>query len=508
MAKRLDVSALGSDNARIKKVLTREAESLGYRKAGPPDNVEAKCIHAREEATMSVAPMAAGLSTVRPPRRPVGPGAVEAVGWIGLYVALAALPLAAALIRPVPPARGVWIEFAVGLGFVALAMLGLQFALTARFRRIAAPYGLDTLLHFHRQAGLVAFGLALVHPLILFIAEPAFLAFLDPRAGLIRAGALWALLGCLVLVIGLTLWRQPIGMSYDWWRVTHGVLAFLVVFIGLVHVLRVGYYISVPWKQGMWVAVTGGAMLLLVHARLIKPLRLRRSPYRVTEVRPERGQSWTLALEPVGHGGMHFEAGQFAWLTLGSSPFALEQHPFSFASSAQRPRRLELTIKELGDFTSRIDRVAPGTTAFLEGPYGAFTLDPDAGGAVFIVGGVGVTPVMSILRTMLDTGDSRPAILIYGSPNWNEVIFREELAELEEELRLRVVHVLEHATVDWEGETGRIDEDLLCRHLPRDMPALEYFVCGPESMMDVVEPFLLERGVSLRRLNSERFNIA
>jgi predicted ferric reductase len=457
---------------------------------------------------MSVAPMKAAVAASRRPGRAIGPGAAEAVGWIGLYLTLAALPLAVVVVRPVPPGRGFWVEFAVGLGFVALAMLGLQFALTARFRRIAAPYGLDTLLHFHRQAGLVAFVLALAHPLILFVAEPAFLAFLDPRAGFVRAAALWMLLGCLVTVIGMTLWRRPLGVSYDWWRATHAILAFLVVFIGLVHVLRVGHYIAVPWKQGVWVGVTGGAMLLLVHARLVKPLRLRRSPYRVAEVRPERGRSWTLVLEPVGHGGMPFKAGQFAWLTLGPSPFALAQHPFSFASSAQRPTRLELTIKELGDFTAGIGRVAPGTTAFLEGPYGAFTLDPHAGGAVFIVGGVGITPVMSILRTMRDSGDARPAVLIYGSPDWEGVIFREELAELAEELRLDVVHVLEDAPVGWTGEPGRIDEVLLRRHLPIDSPALEYFVCGPEQMMDVVEPFLLERGVPLRRLNSERFNIA
>jgi predicted ferric reductase len=456
---------------------------------------------------MNVAPASRSWA-VHQPRGKVGPGAFEAVGWVALYLILAALPLAAVLVRPVPAARGFWVEFGVGLGFVALAMLALQFALTARFRRIAAPYGLDTLLHFHRQAGLVAFVLALAHPFILFAAEPAFLEFLDPRAGFVRAGALWALLGCLVLLIGLTLWRQPIGLCYDWWRATHGILASLVVLIGLIHVLRVGYYVSVPWKQGLWVAMTVGAMLLLLYSRLLKPLQLRRTTYRVAEVRPERSESWTLVLEPVGHGGMRFDAGQFAWLTLGPSPFSLEQHPFSFASSARQPGRLELTVKELGDFTSAIGEVTPGTTAFLEGPYGAFTLDPNAGCAVFVVGGVGITPVMSILRTMRDTGDDRPVILIYGSPTWDEVIFREELEELERELRLTVVHVLERPPAGWQGEDGRIDEELLRRHLPRDTEGLEYFVCGPEPMMDVVEPALLDHGAPMRRLNSERFDIA
>jgi len=438
----------------------------------------------------------------------IGPSVGQTVGWVGLYTFLAALPLAAAYIGAPPISRGFWIEFGVGLGFVSLSMFGLQFALTARFRFVARPFGLDTLLHFHRQAGIVAFILALAHPLILFVADPDYLAFLDPRVMLTRAAALWAVLGVLVLLIGLTLWRQKLGIAYEWWRATHGILALLVVFIGLVHVLRVGHYISVPWKQALWIAMSGAAMALLFHARLIKPMQIRKTPYRVAAVRPERGDSWTLVIEPIGHAGMRFEPGQFVWLTLGPTPFSMQQHPFSISSSAEAADRLELTIKTLGDFTATIRDVAPGTTAFLEGPYGAFTLDERATAGVFIVGGVGVTPVMSILRTLRDRGDRRPMLLIDGNGAWDNVLFREELAELEQTMALRVVHVLERPPADWHGERGRIDADLLRRHLPEDGPGVAYFVCGPEPMMDAVEPMLLERGVAVRRLRSERFNIA
>jgi predicted ferric reductase len=433
----------------------------------------------------------------------------EIAVWLGVYLALAALPLVLTLLRPLPPGRGLWIEFGVALGFVALAMLGLQFALTARFRRIAAPFGLDTLLHFHRQAGLVAFALALAHPLILIAAEPAYLAFLDPRSSFVRAAALWAVLGALTLLIVLTLWREGIGLAYEWWRASHGLLAVLVMLIGLAHVLRVGYYVAVPWKQALWVGLGGGAILLLVHARVVKPLLLRRTPYAVAEVRAERGRSWTLTLVPVGHPGLSFEAGQFVWLTLGPSPFSMQQHPFSISSSALAPERLEITVKELGDYTAGIGRVEPGTTAFVEGPHGAFRLPEDAVGAVFVVGGVGITPVMSILRTLRDLGDRRPLLLVYGNRDWDEVIFRDQLAQLEGELDLRVAHVLEDPPEGWTGERGLIDEDLLDRHLPAPPPReWEYFVCGPEPMMDAAEVALLERGVPLRRINSERFSIA
>jgi predicted ferric reductase len=447
----------------------------------------------------------------RPPRVPgeVGPGWVEAISWTGLYLILSALPLLAALVRPLPEARGFWIEFAVALGFVALAMLALQFALTARFRRVAAPFGLDTLLQFHRQAGLLAFGLALAHPLILILAHRPYLEFLDLRVSLVRALALWVLLLALVLLVVMTLWRRPLGLAYEWWRATHGLLALAVVFIGLTHVLRVGHYVSAPWQQALWIGFTAAAMLLILHVRVVKPFKLRNRPYRIAEVRPERGAAWTLSLTPLGHPGATFDAGQFAWLTIGPTPFSMQQHPFSFASSAARTDRVEFTVKELGDFTGTIGEVRPGSTAFLEGPYGSFTLHPLASGAAFIVGGVGITPVMSILRTLRHRGDRRPLVLVYGNREWEDVIFREELEEVARELNLRLVHLLENPHPGWAGESGRLDDELLRRHLAGARPReWQFFVCGPEPMMDLAERFLLENGVPLRRLNSERFNIA
>jgi predicted ferric reductase len=167
-----------------------------------------------------------------------------------------------------------------------------------------------------------------------------------------------------------------------------------------------------------------------------------------------------------------------------------------------------VTIKEAGDFTRTVKDVEPGTPAYLEGPHGAFSVDRyDASGCVFVAGGVGITPVISMLRTLADRADPRPQLLVYGSRSWDETTFREELASLEARLDLRVVYVLSSAPDDWEGERGRITYELLERYLPEDKAAFLHFICGPPPMMDAVERALLRAGVPWPRIYTERFNM-
>jgi predicted ferric reductase len=67
------------------------------------------------------------------------------------------------LIGPLPPGAGLWWDFSMALGFAAMAMMSMQFALTARFRRATAPFGIDIIYYFHRYVGVIAFGLLLAH---------------------------------------------------------------------------------------------------------------------------------------------------------------------------------------------------------------------------------------------------------------------------------------------------------------------------------------------------------
>jgi predicted ferric reductase len=205
--------------------------------------------------------------------------------------------------------------------------------------------------------------------------------------------------------------------------------------------------------------------------------------------------------------GFRFKPGQFAWLTVYGSPFKITSHPFSFSSSAAlKNGRVEMSIRELGDFTNDISKVPAKKRVYLDGPYGAFTIGNPADMHVLIAGGVGITPMMSMIRTLADQGDKRPLVLVYGSRDWDSITFREELEAMKSRLELTVVHVLGNPPPDWKGETGFITAEVFERHLPKPYADHEYFICGPDVMTDAIENALGHLGVPISKYHSERYS--
>src|SRR6516162_1368973 len=99
--------------------------------------------------------------------------------WLILYLFFVLAPLFALLTGLHPPARDFWTEFSAAIGYAGLAIMGLQFGLTARFRYVTEPWGEDVIYHFHRKISLFAVGLVVAHPLIMFVTRPELLALLN-----------------------------------------------------------------------------------------------------------------------------------------------------------------------------------------------------------------------------------------------------------------------------------------------------------------------------------------
>jgi predicted ferric reductase len=427
--------------------------------------------------------------------------------WIIVYLLFILSPLFALLVGSLPPARDFWTEFSVAIGYAGLAMMGLQFGLTARFRYVTEPWGEDVIYHFHRRISLIAVALIIAHPLILFAVRPELLVLLNSITAPWRARFAALSLYSLIALVVTALWRVELKIRYETWHLSHIALAIIAVMAGLLHMVGWGFYLVNPWKRALWIGMTIFWIGLLLYVRIVKPLFVLRRPYRVLEVRKERGDTSTLVMLPEGHPGFRFTPGQFGWLTVWGSPFKITGHPFSFSSSAEvTDGRVEMSIRNLGDFTSEIYKVPVGQRVYLDGPYGAFTIGNPADIHVLIAGGVGVTPMVSMIRTLADRGDKRPVILLYGSKDWESITFREELEALKARLNLTVIHVLRNPPDGWTGEQGHITAEIFKRHLPPPYADHEYFICGPAVMMDLIEEALGEMNVPMSKYHSERYS--
>ncbi|MDI5979213.1 FAD-binding oxidoreductase [Amycolatopsis magusensis] len=226
---------------------------------------------------------------------------------------------------------------------------------------------------------------------------------------------------------------------------------------------------------------------------------------RIAEVRRETPSAVTLVLEDAERpASFDFRPGQF--FTLVADIDGRPVRRAYSASSAPGAPRLEVTVKRVdgGRFSAHIHReLRAGDRLSLRGPSGSFHADPAAAHEVVLVAaGSGITPMMSVIRTLLAAPASARISLLYSNRGPDEVIFADELSRLERENpgRLSVTHVLtrEHGRLDAAGVHGWLSD----LRPPNDA---RYYLCGPEALMDTVQGVLTERGVPDDRVHHERY---
>ena len=431
---------------------------------------------------------------------------------IPLYLILALLPLALAWAQGLPP-RAFPDEVASAAGLVALAMILAEFFLLGRFRSITRRAGSDVIMRAHQLLARAALVLAVLHP-FLYVSPMTPPPVWDVTARTaINYGwtqmwpgiAAWLLLGGLVAT---AIGRDIIGLRYEGWRLLHGLGAVAVAGLGVLHASRAGRYSADPLLEWVWTGMLALAVGALLHVYVIAPLIRWRRPWHVSSVNKVAERTWAVTLSPDFDGQADYKAGQFAWLNIGRGVFSLNENPFSISSAPSAGREVEFIIKELGDFTRTIGRILPGTRAWLEAPHGHLTHEGHgtAPGIALIAGGVGVAPLLGILRELAATGDARPTVLLYGNRHEGQIVCGEELQDLADTHGTEVVHVLSEPPVGWTGATGLIDAEVLRSHFGgaarRDWI---YILCGPPPMLNAVEEALIALGIPSSHILSEQF---
>lgn len=410
-------------------------------------------------------------------------------------------------------------------GFTALLCLVLSLAVTP-LRQVT---GWNWLVQFRRSLGVYAFYYACAHLAIYFWWDRA--RDLGDTFHEITHRYYLAI-GFASLALMLPLWATSFNAAIRWiggarWKRLH-YLAYVAAALACYH-----YYLQSKADKRVPEVFIGALAGLMVWRAVDAGVRRARMPAPPRPVPGAAGKMrfWkgelnvigmfretpsvrTFRLAPPAGGPIPFafKAGQFLNLTLEIDGRRVSRS-YTIASPPKREGYVELTVKreDQGHVSHFLhERLMTGHAVTVSAPAGRFTFDPTSSDALLLIaGGVGITPVMSILRDLTDRCWPGKIDLVFSVRTPEDVIFADELRYLtarHPNLRVHVT-ITRGASVDWPGLRERITGELLKQLVP-DTASRPAFVCGPDLMAATVREELLALGVSAGRITLESFTPA
>ncbi|HEY6797494.1 MAG TPA: ferric reductase-like transmembrane domain-containing protein [Kineosporiaceae bacterium] len=433
--------------------------------------------------------------------------------WSTIFFAVIFLPLvlaprAGGEVRPWSRG-GIAIELCLTTGLLGLSTLAATVILPSRMRTILKAFGIEGVLNSHKLLALVTTGLVLIHVMFVAVDRPANVMLLWPVTGPPRARAGEAATISMIFLCWLSLRRRKMGTRYELWRMGHALLAVVAIAGTYVHIYFLNHLMQDVAERSVFLAILLFIAGVFGNRWILRPLRAQRRAYVIREVRSETQSTSTMVLTPARRGQriLKYRAGQFAWIRL-DSPFGpLQGHPFTIASAPHNKRELHFTIRNAGDFTGSVVVLTPGRKVFVDGPYGDFNDDHMSCKSLLLIsGGIGITPMMSLLRSHAHRRDRRRHVLLSCAQTESELMFRDELRHLEQIMNLKVIEVLSRPAATWRGVRGRLNEEILAGVLDEQglrKPAV--FICGPPAMMKSTRAALNEVGFDDRHIHTEDF---
>jgi predicted ferric reductase len=283
--------------------------------------------------------------------------------------------------------------------------------------------------------------------------------------------------------------------GYERWRALHRTTG-LFVAAGFVHGLLDGTpFGGAPVLRWAYVAIGGIGLAFYVYRELLARHFQSLHDYEVDAVREVEPGVVEVVMRPLGR-GVDFVPGQFAMVYLEAKD-GWHRHPFTI-TSAPHEGLLRVTVKALGDYTSRLaELIEPGMPAVIGGPHGRFNHVKGTDRQVWIAGGVGVAPFLSWLRAL--DGDVPGRVDFFYSAD-GEAPFGHEIRAIADRHASLHAHLIDTAV------EGRLTTERVLSVTDGDPAGLSVFMCGPRGMLRTFQTQLRTAGVPARRIHREYFD--
>jgi predicted ferric reductase len=362
--------------------------------------------------------------------------------------------------------------------------------------------GLDRVAVWHRRVATIAVLLLVPHLVLATSAADRYATAIGNGLGVV------ALLGLVVLSVWALAprlraarWPGPVRRlaraSYERWLTAHR-LTGLFVIAAVVHGALVAPALhSSTLLRVTYLTVGGTGVAAYAYRELFARFVVPAHDYTVSDVRRPNETTTEVSLEPV-RDPLVFVPGQFVVLSFGGAG-GWQRHPFS-VTSAPSERRLDVSIKAVGDYTHDLhDKVQPGTPAKAVGPFGGFDYRHGGGDQIWIAGGIGITPFMSWIRS-LDGSFDRSVDFYYSVRRQADALYLDEI-----EAAARQHPTLRTKVVDTERD-GLLTAEKVANAHPRGTDVWVY-MCGPPSMMTALATGFRVLGIPTSRVRWEQFDI-
>lgn len=379
---------------------------------------------------------------------------------------------------------------------LGLIFIFLQFVFVSRIKIIESGFGLDRMFRWHRVFGRIGLILVFLHMILIVLYR--FREFGELMPGIFFWIGILALLG-FITTAGLAATYKKLGLAYEVWRNIH-LVNYLLFPLVLIHVF---FYTEAGSNlYYFWLLLAVLFMAIMIY-RLVRIITIRSNPYEVVEVRQEAEDIWSLFFKGPR---LSYKPGQFLFIQLIRNNTLSSPHPFTISSSPTA-EHLSITPKMLGDFTMTIKDTRVGDRAIIDGSYGVFSfLNYSRGEPVFIAGGVGITPFISMLRYMYDHKINKKVTLFWANRSEKNLCFQEELAKIEKEMPgFKVVLVMSDQP-DWQGEKGHLKGQMILSYI-KNIENKEFFICGPPAMSRATFFELKQLNVPPSRIHRELFEL-
>jgi len=384
-------------------------------------------------------------------------------------------------------------------GILALSTFVAAALLSARVPRTDRWFGGQMRLwEIHKLLGFSAFLLVMAHVLLLALmalpvsVERSVTFIFPPMA----QWDVWA--GWLAFVLMVVFIAPTFGffgrLHYQRWKSLHRISA-PAFLLALVHGIALAPGAAIWWLLGV-------LALAAIAWRLVFSRPLARQRYTVDSVTPLARDVVEINLKPLGR-GMTWQPGQFVYLSPLDPQLEAgigEEHPYTIAS-ADSDTHMRIGVKAIGDATTALQHVRPGTEAEVEGPYGTFleAHEPDRG-RLWLGGGIGITPFVAGARAMrTGTSEAVDTVSLYLADRPERAYYLDELKTIAEATPTFTAHV------HYFNEHGVLTADFLRAHCP-DFAEREVFICGPPGMIAHVDRLLRDEGVPPERIHTEAFD--